>query len=168
VTQRRQAFVGLGTNLGDRTAILRGAISTLRSHFSVCWLEPSSIYETEPVGGVPQPLYFNLVVGIETTLSPESLLTVLLDIEQQHGRVRGERNGPRTLDLDLLVYEAETRETATLILPHPRMFERAFVLEPLRELLDRPTFSTAKWDALRERVSRPVASAGVHRLALML
>lgn len=149
----RQALVGAGANLGDRAATLRAAIERLRAWPGVSAVESSSIYETEPVGVVNQPKFLNLVLGIEAALTPEELLSALQAIEQEFGRVRGERWGPRTLDLDLLAFEGETRATPELQLPHPRMFERGFVTVPLRELLQRTGFRGPAWSALRERLA---------------
>ncbi len=136
----RQAFVGAGANLGDRLATLDAALVRLRETAGIETVTSSTVFETDPLGVTDQPLFLNLVAGIETSLSPEELLAVLQHIEQAFGRVRTQRWGPRTLDLDLLVFEGETRATSTLQLPHPRMFERAFVLVPLRDLLERPAF----------------------------
>lgn len=133
----RQAFVGGGANLGDRLATLRAAGAALRRWAGVHACESSSFYETEPVGVADQPRFLNVVFAVDSELAPETLLQVLQRIEAEHGRVRERRWGPRTLDLDLLFYTGETRTTAELTLPHPRMFERAFVLVPLRELLSR-------------------------------
>jgi len=156
-----QAFVGLGANLGDRVATLKSALTQIDAHEAVTILATSSVYETEPVGGIHQPLFLNLVAGIETTLTPESLLGVLLEIEHKHGRIRLERNGPRTLDLDLLAFEGETRHTAPLTLPHPRMMERPFVLVPLKEVLQHSSFSVPFWQPLRQSLSHPFTSDGV-------
>ncbi len=150
----RQAFVGAGSNLGDRAAVLQAASERLRVEPGICFLESSAVRETAPVGVVDQPMFLNLVLGIETTLGPEELLAALLAIEQEFGRVRRERWGPRTLDLDLLAFEGETRSTASLQLPHPRLEEREFVTVPLRELLGRPRFRRRCWDALRRRLER--------------
>lgn len=161
----RQAFVGAGANLGAREATLRGAIERLRNWPGISRVEESSRYDTAPVGVVDQPTFLNLVVGLETTLCPEELLTTLLTIEQDFGRVRTERWGPRTLDLDLLLFEGEIRNTAALQLPHPRMFERSFVLVPLAEILEVPSFRNGAWDTLRERVrGAAVAASGVLRV----
>ncbi len=144
----RQAFIGAGANLGDRAAALAGAIERLRATPGISAVESSSIRETLPIGVTEQPLFLNLVIGIETILTPEALLNVLFEIERDFGRERRERWGPRTLDLDLLVYEGEIRDTPALQLPHPRMFEREFVTVPLRELLVRPRFSRGCWKPL--------------------
>ena len=149
----RQAFIGAGANLGDRCASLRGAQERLRANMAIKTLETSSVYETEPVGLVDQPIFLNVVFGIETTFEPEALLAELLECEQHFGRTRALRWGPRTLDLDLLTVEDEMRNGEQLQLPHPRMLERAFVIVPLRELLARPRFKRACWDELRRTVT---------------
>jgi 2-amino-4-hydroxy-6-hydroxymethyldihydropteridine diphosphokinase len=158
----------MGANLGDRAATLKSALSLLSTHPKIRNIATSSVYETQPVGGVPQPLFLNLVVGLETAMTPESLLALLLEIELKYGRVRRERNGPRTLDLDLLAFENEKRNTAELTLPHPRMLERAFVLVPLRELLHRESFSSTAWKTLRDEISRETTSEGVRFVSLSL
>ena len=164
----RQAMIGAGANLGDRWVTLRGAVECLRAHQGVLAVESSSVFETDPVGGPPQPRFLNLVLGVETTLSPEDLLATLLEIEARFGRVRRERWGPRTLDLDLLLFENEVRRTSALELPHPRMFERSFVTEPLKELLAHPRFQSPVWDQLRHQLGARAShsSAGLRRFAL--
>jgi len=157
----KQAFVGAGANLGDRSTTLRDAVGQLQMSPGITALETSALLETDPVGIVDQPKFLNLVLGLETTLSPETLLQLLLEIEQRFGRVRRERWGPRTLDLDLLLFEGESRTTPGLQLPHPRMFERDFVTVPLRELLDRPRFQKPCWHDLRTRISRLSVGGGV-------
>jgi 2-amino-4-hydroxy-6-hydroxymethyldihydropteridine diphosphokinase len=130
-----RAFVGLGANLGDRAATLQRAVGLLRERPGVAVVAVSSFRETEPVGCLDQPRFLNGAVEIETALEPEALLATLLDVERQLGRVReGPRYGPRTVDLDLLLVEGVTRDRPGLTLPHPRLHERAFALEPLAEL----------------------------------
>jgi 2-amino-4-hydroxy-6-hydroxymethyldihydropteridine diphosphokinase len=130
---RPSVFVGLGSNLGDRESALRSGLNGLeRRGFAPAVL--SSLYLTEPVGGPPQPWYLNQVAGGQTRLSPEELLRACLETEDEAGRVRGTRFGPRTLDLDLLLYGDEMREEPALTLPHPRLHQRRFVLEPLAEI----------------------------------
>jgi 3-oxoacyl-[acyl-carrier protein] reductase len=129
------AFIALGSNLGDRQANLKGAIEALRATRGVEVIRVSSIRETEPVGGpAGQGKYLNAAAQIETSLSPELLLKELLAIEAKLGRMRGEPNAPRTLDLDLLLYGDNVRSSPDPIVPHPRMHLRSFVLEPLAEL----------------------------------
>lgn len=131
-----RAFVGLGSNLGDREGTLRAAVGRLRSLSGTRVLGVSKLRNTEPVGYVDQPRFLNGVVELETELPAHELLDALLDIERGLGRDRSAspRRGPRTLDLDLLLYgDAEILEPG-LEVPHPRLHERAFVLEPLAEL----------------------------------
>jgi len=124
------AYIGLGSNLGDRETAIRGAAAELGA------ARLSTIRETEPWGPVAdQPLYLNAVAELETELPPRTLLERLLAVEQRHGRVRGNvRFGPRTLDLDLLLYGSQQLAEPDLTVPHPRLRERRFVLEPLAEL----------------------------------
>jgi 2-amino-4-hydroxy-6-hydroxymethyldihydropteridine diphosphokinase len=131
---RTTAFVGIGSNLGDREANLRRAIELLSAEEGIDVAAVSNIRETEPVGPVEQGPFLNGAVRIETELRPRELLDRLLDIEKRMGRVRGERFGPRTIDLDLLVYGEETIDEPGLTVPHPRLQERRFALEPLAEL----------------------------------
>ena len=161
----RQALVCAGANLGDRRATLIGAIERLRGWPGIETLETSSIYETEPVGVADQPRFLNVAIGFGTTMSPEELLRALLTIEREFGRERRERWGPRTLDLDLLAFEGETRATRELELPHPRMLERAFVTVPLGELLARPNFRHGAWNELRRQLTiLPPAAMGVRKI----
>lgn len=147
-----QAFVGLGANLGDRWATIQRAIDRLRQTPGVALVECSPVFETDPVGILDQPLFLNLVAGLETTLTPEELLARLQQIELELGRERTVRWGPRTIDLDLLLYAGEIRRGPELELPHPRMFERVFVMEPLRLLLLAPRFRNDTWAGTRERL----------------
>jgi 2-amino-4-hydroxy-6-hydroxymethyldihydropteridine diphosphokinase len=126
--------VGLGANLGDREATLRVAAEELGRRRGVRLLACSQLRETTPVGGPPQGAYLNGAVLIEAWLGPEALLGELLVIEQEAGRIRRERWGPRVLDLDLLFSPGLTLETPTLTVPHPRLRERRFALEPLVEV----------------------------------
>lgn len=127
-----RAYLGLGANLGDRTATLRAAVAALRRHGTI--VAVSSLYETAPVGYLDQPAFLNAVVALETDEPPEQLMAAALAIEQDRGRVRTFRNAPRTLDIDLLLYDDQVIETESLTLPHPRLHERAFVLVPLAEI----------------------------------
>jgi len=130
------AFVGLGSNLGDREATLREALARLGEEEGVSVLAVSSFRETEPVGKVDQPNFVNAAAALETSLEARELLDRLLEVERGLGRDRGaeERWGPRTIDLDLLLFGEETIAEPGLTVPHPRLAERAFVLEPLLEL----------------------------------
>jgi 2-amino-4-hydroxy-6-hydroxymethyldihydropteridine diphosphokinase len=129
------AFVSLGSNLGDRQVHLRRGLAALRATREIGRVESSRIYETDPVGPPPQGPYLNAVAEVETELSPYALLERLLEIEAAEGRVRrGVRNEARALDLDLLLFGDCCIDDEELTVPHPRMHERAFVLEPLCEL----------------------------------
>jgi 2-amino-4-hydroxy-6-hydroxymethyldihydropteridine diphosphokinase len=129
------ALIALGSNLGDRQATLEGAIAALDGTRGVAVQKVSSFYETEPVGGPSgQGMFLNAAAVLETTLEPLGLLQVLQEIETRFGRVRTVRWEARTLDLDLLLYGDQIIETAELTIPHPRMAERRFVLEPLAEV----------------------------------
>jgi 2-amino-4-hydroxy-6-hydroxymethyldihydropteridine diphosphokinase len=124
-----RAYVGVGANLGDREATIRAAVDALPGVVAV-----SELRETDPVGVVEQPPFLNGAVALETDLAPRELLTVLLSVERGLGRERRERWGPRTIDLDLLVYGDETINEPGLTVPHPRLHERRFALEPLLDL----------------------------------
>jgi 3-oxoacyl-[acyl-carrier protein] reductase len=129
------AFIALGSNLGDRQANLKAALEALRATRGIEVIRVSSIRETEPVGGpAGQGKYLNAAAQINTSLTPEVLLKELLGIEAKLGRVRGEPNAPRTLDLDLLLYSDTVRASPDPVVPHPRMHLRSFVLDPLAEL----------------------------------
>lgn len=127
------AFIGLGANLGDAAGTLRAALGTLAGLPAVSALQASPLYRSAPVDS-SGPDYLNAVARVETSLEPHALLAQLQAIEQAHGRERPYRNAPRTLDLDLLLYEDRTIATPTLAVPHPRLHERAFVLHPLADL----------------------------------
>jgi 2-amino-4-hydroxy-6-hydroxymethyldihydropteridine diphosphokinase len=126
-------FVGLGANLGDAHATLESAVLALAELPHTQLRQCSSWYRSAPVDAAG-PDFINAVAWLETTLAAKDLLTRLIEIETRHGRERSHRNAPRTLDLDLLIYGDERIETPTLVVPHPRMHERAFVLAPLAEL----------------------------------
>jgi 2-amino-4-hydroxy-6-hydroxymethyldihydropteridine diphosphokinase len=130
-----RAYVGLGANLGDRERTLRAAVDALAAEDGIEVLAVSTLRDTDPVGVGVQPRYLNGAAELETTLTARELLERLLALEQRFGRVRvtGE-HGPRTLDLDLLLYGGEELDEPGLTVPHPRLHERAFVLEPLAEL----------------------------------
>jgi 2-amino-4-hydroxy-6-hydroxymethyldihydropteridine diphosphokinase len=130
-----RAYVGLGANLGDRERTLLGAIADLDAEEGIDVVAVSTLQETEPVGVGEQPLFLNGAAALDTTLAATELLDRLLAIEERFGRVRvpGE-HGPRTLDLDLLLYGDAEIDAPGLVVPHPRLHERRFVLEPLVEL----------------------------------
>jgi len=128
-----RAHVGLGSNLGDRMATLDAAVRALDADQLTHVMAVSRVYETEPVGP-PQPPYLNAVIEAVTTLTPHELLEAARGVEDSLGRVRAERWGPRTIDVDILVYDELTVDEPDLEIPHPRMHERGFVLVPLGEL----------------------------------
>jgi 2-amino-4-hydroxy-6-hydroxymethyldihydropteridine diphosphokinase len=129
-----RAYVGLGANLGPREVTLLRAADMLAAADGVAVVAVSQLRETEPVGLVEQPPFLNGAVALDTSLTARALLDLLLEIERSLGRVRNERWGPRTVDLDLLVYGAERVDEDGLHVPHPRLHERRFALEPLAEL----------------------------------
>jgi len=129
-----RAYVGLGANLGTREDTIRHAVDLLGSHPEVDLVAVSTLHETEPWGPVEQPPFLNGAAAVETGLEPRALLDVLLEVERRLGRVRDERWGPRTIDLDLLLYGDAVVDEPGLTVPHPRLRERAFALEPLLEL----------------------------------
>jgi 2-amino-4-hydroxy-6-hydroxymethyldihydropteridine diphosphokinase len=127
-----KAYLGLGSNLGDRRDHLRAAVAALPDVVAV-----SPVYETDPVGGPPgQGPYLNLVVVLETDRSPRQLLDLAHSLEDAAGRVRKERDGPRTLDVDVLLVGDLCVDEPDLVVPHPRMWQRRFVLAPLADLAD--------------------------------
>ena len=129
-----RAYVGLGANLGPREVTLLRAADLLAAADGVEVVAVSQLRETDPVGFVEQPPFLNGAIALDTSLSPRAVLELLLEIEEELGRVRGERWGPRTVDLDLLVYGDECVDEDGLHVPHPRLHERRFALEPLAEL----------------------------------
>lgn len=132
-----RAFIGLGSNLGNSVAHLRSACVALQAIPQTAWVKCSRFFRSKPLGPVAQADFVNAVAEVYTQLSPEQLLAALQQIEQQHGRDRsGPRWGPRSLDLDLLLYGEAEIETPTLRVPHPGIAERNFVVYPLAELVD--------------------------------
>lgn len=130
----KTAYVALGANLDDPATTVRAAFAALANLPDSRIVRCSSLYRTAPVGIADQPEFINAVAELETSLAPEALLDALLEIEQRFGRIRAERNGPRTLDLDLLLYDDQCVDLPRLTLPHPRLHLRAFVLQPLAEI----------------------------------
>ncbi len=130
----KKVYIALGSNIQPRLTYLDQAIEQLAKHDQIVIKGQSSIYETDPVGFVEQEQFLNMVIEVETDLGPNSLLSICQSIEGNLGRKREVRWGPRTIDLDILVYNQENIETERLILPHPRLHERAFVLIPLAEI----------------------------------
>jgi len=131
-----RAYVALGSNLGDREATIRGALDALAAEPGVEVVAVSTLIDTEPVGVLDQPLFLNGVAALETDLDARALLSLLLEVERRFGRSRQgvPRYGPRTLDLDLVLYGAEEIDEPGLQVPHPRLHERPFVLGPLAEI----------------------------------
>jgi 2-amino-4-hydroxy-6-hydroxymethyldihydropteridine diphosphokinase len=129
-----RAYLALGSNLGDREELLQQAVDRLAAHPEITVVAVSPVYETSPVGGPEQPDYLNAVVAVETAASPRRLLAVAQQLEAAAGRVRGARWGPRTLDVDILLVGEERVDEPDLVVPHPRMWERAFVTVPLADL----------------------------------
>ena len=155
-----QVYVAMGSNLGDRDAHLAAALAALRATQGIEVVAVSPLYETDPVGPPPQGAYLNGAIELVTTLIPDALLERLLEIELSQGRTRGpDRNAPRTLDLDLLLYGDRKLAGPDLEVPHPRLAERAFVLEPLCDLapaLIHPTLGETI-EVLARRVRDPAA-----------
>jgi len=152
------AYVGLGSNLGAREAALAEAVRRLDALEFARVTDVSPLYETDPVGYTEQPPFLNMVCRIVTEGSPEALLSATLGIEQELGRTRDVRWGPRTIDIDILLYDDMTIQTPTLTVPHPRLAERSFVLVPLLDVMRE---EERDWrPGFRERV---VDNAGVRR-----
>ena len=133
MTRPQRAYIGLGANLGDARATLRTVLDQLSAAPGISACRASHFYRTAPVDATG-PDYINAVAALDTTLAPLALLDLLQALENQHGRQRPYPNAPRTLDLDLLLHGDIEMDTARLILPHPRLHQRAFVLAPLHEL----------------------------------
>ncbi|MFF2484482.1 2-amino-4-hydroxy-6-hydroxymethyldihydropteridine diphosphokinase [Paenibacillus sp. NPDC058071] len=150
--RRSVAYIALGSNMGDREELLRQAVERLNERPGIEVLRLSGLYETDPVGYTDQPAFLNMVIAVQTSLSPLELLRLQLEVEQILGRVRDIRWGPRTIDLDLLLYEDISMDDEELTLPHPRMMERAFVLVPLNDVL-------AQDDVRGEQVSEAAKAA---------
>ena len=129
-----KAYLGLGSNLGDRLANLQRALELLAAQPGIRVLRCSRVYETDPVGGPPQPDFLNAVVEVQTSFTPGELLAACRAAEEALARVRDERWGPRTIDIDILTFGDVVVDEPDLTVPHPRMHERGFVLAPLLEL----------------------------------
>ncbi|MFE8698838.1 2-amino-4-hydroxy-6-hydroxymethyldihydropteridine diphosphokinase [Cytobacillus sp. FJAT-53684] len=129
-----EAYIALGSNIGDRFENLKQAIECLKAISEVDLVSVSSVYETDPVGYEDQEQFLNMVIQVKTGFTPFKLLDVCLEIEKELGRKRDIRWGPRTIDLDILLYNQENIKTEKLFIPHPRMQERAFVIIPLLEI----------------------------------
>jgi 2-amino-4-hydroxy-6-hydroxymethyldihydropteridine diphosphokinase len=138
-------YIALGSNLGDREGTIRAALGDLEEQGDIRVRCCSSLHETQGVGGPPgQGPYLNAVAEVETELSPRALLERLQEVERRHGRRRTVPDAPRTLDLDLLLYGERVVNEPDLIVPHPRMWERPFVMEPLCEICDAETLETCR------------------------
>jgi 2-amino-4-hydroxy-6-hydroxymethyldihydropteridine diphosphokinase len=129
-------YIGLGSNIEDRELHLKEAIRLLQLHPDINICRCSSIYETDPVGFTEQAAFLNMVIQVYTKLNPTELFQYMLEVESKLGRVRDIRWGPRTIDLDMLLFGQQLIVTPKLLVPHPRMKERAFVLIPLLEIMD--------------------------------
>lgn len=161
VKQTGQCAIALGSNLGDSLAIVEAALKTLAETPDIVLQARSSWYQTKAVGP-PQPDYINACALLHVQITPQMLLETLLGIEAQFGRVRRERWGPRSLDLDLLLYDDLILDTPTLQLPHPRMRSRAFVLLPLAEIA--PNWVEPVSGKAIAELLQAVDCSGVHRL----
>ncbi len=150
-----EAIIGLGTNMGDRRTNLTRAAEALSKLERTSVKKVSHVYETEPVGFEEQGKFLNCVAAIATCLEPTELLQNLLGIEKDMGRVRTVRWGPRVIDMDILLYEGVTIRTAELEIPHPRMWQRAFVLVPLKDVIAATCFTE-----LSERIDAALAACG--------
>jgi 2-amino-4-hydroxy-6-hydroxymethyldihydropteridine diphosphokinase len=158
-----KAYLGLGSNLGDRLAHLKRAVELLAAQPGVKVVRSSRVFETDPIGGPSQPEYLNAVVEVETGLPARDLLAACAAVEDALGRVRTKRWGPRTIDVDLLTFGDEHIDEPGLTVPHPRMHERGFVLVPLTELdADPPLPGGRRLSSLR---LRPGAVLGVRPYA---
>ncbi|MDM5231214.1 2-amino-4-hydroxy-6-hydroxymethyldihydropteridine diphosphokinase [Lysinibacillus pakistanensis] len=131
-------YLSIGTNMGERLENLQHAVELLKDNKGIEVVRISSVYETAAVGYTDQADFLNIAVHIKTALSSSEILTICQSVEQELGRVREFRWGPRIIDLDILLYNHENIETESLIVPHPRMYERAFVLVPLVEITPVP------------------------------
>jgi 2-amino-4-hydroxy-6-hydroxymethyldihydropteridine diphosphokinase len=134
VTARRRAVLAVGSNLGDRLGTLQECVTAIARLPDTDVLAISPVYETDPVGGPAQPDYLNAVLIVQTGLEPRALLAAAHRIEADFGRVRAERFGPRTLDIDIISYAGQISDDPVLTLPHPRAHERAFVLAPWHDI----------------------------------
>lgn len=154
-SERSEAYIALGANLGRREETLREALRLLNEHLEIEVMRASDVYETDPVGYADQPSFLNMAAAVRTALSPHQLLEVMQDVENRLGRVRDIRFGPRTADLDLLWMEGLTVESSDLTLPHPRMHERFFVLIPLDDIVP-----STEPSGLRKRIDDSLIALG--------
>jgi 2-amino-4-hydroxy-6-hydroxymethyldihydropteridine diphosphokinase len=145
-----RVYLALGSNLGDRLAHLQGAVDALGATNNVRVVAVSRVYETDPVGGPKQDAYLNAVVAIDTDLAPRLVLELAQLLEDRAARVRVEHWGPRTLDVDVLLYGDVHVDQDDLTIPHPRMWDRGFVLAPLRDVAPELVDAAASWPGVRE------------------
>ncbi len=145
-----RAYLALGSNLGDRVAHLQLAVDALAGIAGVRVAAVSHVYETAPVGGPPQDAYLNAVVAVDTDLGPHELLARCHEVEELAARERRERWGPRTLDVDVLLVDDITLDEPDLVIPHPRMWERGFVLAPLRDVAPDLVDSGESWEGVSD------------------
>jgi 2-amino-4-hydroxy-6-hydroxymethyldihydropteridine diphosphokinase len=168
-TNKSTAYIGLGSNLGNRRDYVERALRMLRDTPGIVVSKVSSFYETVPVGGPPgQPNYVNAAAELETDREAQELMGILLTVEKALGRLRTEKNGPRTIDLDLLLFDDMVRDGPDLILPHPRLHERFFALKPLAEIAPQtrhPVLGASIADLLQECVER--GAWGVERESMV-
>lgn len=168
-TRQHDAAIALGANLGNRIGQLRAAVAALDAHPDVTVTACSPVYESEAhtLDGTPQPAYLNAVATAQTSLDPEALLDVLLAVEREAGRTRDQRWAPRTLDLDLVLYDDLDLATARLTVPHPRLDVRRFVLQPLADLV--PDRVVPRWNAtVAALLAACPDQAALQRTALVL
>jgi 2-amino-4-hydroxy-6-hydroxymethyldihydropteridine diphosphokinase len=144
-----RAYLALGSNLGDRLAHLQSAVDGLAAASGVRVVACSRVYETSPVGGPPQDPYLNAVVAADVDLDAHALLSLAQSLEREARRVRAERWGPRTLDVDILLFGDDRVDTEDLTIPHPRMWERGFVLAPLRDVAPDLVPADSAWEGVR-------------------
>jgi 2-amino-4-hydroxy-6-hydroxymethyldihydropteridine diphosphokinase len=152
--QTALAYISLGSNIGDREHLLQEAITLLHQPPFIDVVSCSSIYDTEPVGYLDQSSFLNMVIAVSTTGSPHELFTAMMAVEKDLGRTRDIRWGPRTIDLDLLLYGNVELKTSELTIPHPRMHERCFVLIPLAELIEEGQASEGIKESIEKRCGK--------------
>ncbi len=158
-----KAIIGIGTNMGDRYENIRNAVEALSLVPGIKVLKESSVYETEPWGYTEQPGFYNNVIEVESEKTPQALLGICLGIEAGMGRVRQFTYGPRIIDLDLLFYENETSDTEELVLPHPLVGERDFVLVPLKELFDSMNIYGFDYSVEYEKICKKTSAKKVEK-----
>ena len=144
-----RVYLALGSNVGHRLAHLQRAVDSLAAAPDVHVVAVSRVYETAPVGGPAQDDYYNAVVAADVDVEPIALLNIAQQLEQDAARVRGERWGPRTLDVDILLFDDARVETPELTIPHPRMWERGFVLAPLRDVAPELVPADRAWEGVQ-------------------